>query len=67
LLVLVWLDCGTVRDEHQAVVPTAQAVVTESSKGLVRESLSDASRSFLFPSIGVVYTVRIQIGLKVAW
>jgi hypothetical protein len=41
---------GRIRDELESPIAAAKVVITEKSKGLVRESLSDDSGSFLFPS-----------------
>ena len=51
---------GTVMDEHNGAISGAKIVMTEKSKGLARESSSDASGSFLFPSVSTgIYTVRL--------
>jgi hypothetical protein len=41
----------TVRDESGAVVTGAKVLLREESKGLIRESESDSSGSFLFTSV----------------
>ena len=52
---------GMVRDESGAVVADAKLILTEESKGLVRESESSRDGSFLFPSlIASVYSVRVE-------
>jgi hypothetical protein len=51
---------GRIRDEQEAPVAAARVVLTEKSKGLVRESLSDNSGSFLFPSMSAgIYEVQV--------
>jgi Carboxypeptidase regulatory-like domain len=50
---------GRIRDVLEAPVGAAKIVLTEKSKGLVRESLSDNSGSFLFPSMSAgIYEVQ---------
>ncbi len=50
-----------VRDESGAFVANAKLILTEESKGLVRESESSRDGSFLFPSlIAGVYSVRVE-------
>jgi hypothetical protein len=52
---------GTIRDESNAVVAGAKLILTEDSKGLVRESESDSGGAFLFPSvIAGSYSVRVE-------
>jgi len=52
---------GTVRDEYGALVGGAKVTLTERSKGLIRESESDRSGSFVFPAvIAGVYSVRVD-------
>ncbi len=43
---------GIVRDQQGGAVLEAKIVLTEKSKGLTRESSSDAAGSFLFPAVG---------------
>jgi hypothetical protein len=51
---------GTVLDVSGALVPDAKVVLTETSKGLVRESESGSDGSFLFQSlIPGVYSVHV--------
>jgi hypothetical protein len=42
---------GTIRDPHDTAVAGAKVALTEKSKGLVRQSESNESGSFLFPSV----------------
>jgi len=52
---------GTIRDESKAVIADAKVILTEESKGLVRESESDSAGRFLFPStIAGSYSLRIE-------
>ena len=52
---------GAIRDESGALVADAKVSLTEESKGLVRESKSDRSGSFLFPAIiAGVYSIRVE-------
>ncbi len=52
---------GTILDESSAPVPGAKVILTEESKGLVRESASDSDGSFLFPSaIAGPYLLRVE-------
>ncbi len=52
---------GTILDESSAPIPGARIVLTEQSKGLVRESESDSDGAFLFPSvIAGAYLVRVE-------
>lgn len=52
---------GAVRDEYGAVIVHAKVVLTEESKGLIRESASDDRGSFLFPDISAgIYTVAVS-------
>src|SRR6476646_5810775 len=51
---------GRIRDELESPIAAAKVVITEKSKGLIRESLSDNSGSFLFPSMSAgIYEVRV--------
>jgi len=51
---------GTIRDPSGALVTDAKVTLTETSKGLVRESQSDREGSFLFLSvIPAVYSVQV--------
>ena len=51
---------GRIRDELESPIAAAKVVITEKSKGLVRESLSDDSGSFLFPSMSAgTYEMRV--------
>src|SRR5262249_8448467 len=51
---------GTVRDQQGAPVRDAKITLTENSKDLSRESLSDSNGVFLFPSIGAgTYTLQV--------
>lgn len=51
---------GTVLDVREEAIPGARILLTEKSKGLTRESFSDTSGSFLFPSVNVgIYTVQV--------
>ena len=50
---------GTVSDGQESAISGAKVILIEESKGLARESLSDASGFFLFPPVGAgIYTVR---------
>ena len=50
-----------VRDDSGRSVADAKLILTERSKGLVRESESNSDGSFLFPSlIAGVYSVRVE-------
>lgn len=52
---------GVVRDDSGASVAGAKIILTEESKGLVRESESSRDGSFLFPSlIAGIYSVSVQ-------
>jgi len=52
---------GTLRDVRNGAIRDAQVIVTEKSKGLTRESLSDTSGSFLFPSVSPgIYAVQVR-------
>ena len=52
---------GVVRDDSGSSVAAAKIILTEQSKGLVRESESDRDGSFLFPSlIAGLYSVRVE-------
>ena len=52
---------GVVRDDSGASVGGAKIILTEESKGLVRESESSRDGSFLFPSlIAGIYSVSVQ-------
>jgi hypothetical protein len=52
---------GTIRDESGALVADARVILTEESKGLSRESRSDSSGSFIFPTIiAGVYSIRAE-------
>jgi len=52
---------GTVRDESGASVAGAKVTLTEESKGFVRDSESDSSGAFLFPSVPAdVYSVHVE-------
>ena len=52
---------GTIRDESKAVIGGAKVILTEESKGLVRESESDSAGASLFPSvIAGAYSVRVE-------
>lgn len=53
---------GMVRDDSGASVAGAKIILTEESKGLVRESESSRDGSFLFPSlIAGIYSVSVQM------
>jgi Carboxypeptidase regulatory-like domain len=52
---------GTVRDDSGAFVADAKLILTEESKGLVREGESSHDGSFLFPSlIAGAYSLRAE-------
>jgi len=52
---------GTVRDESGGSIPGAKIVLTEQSKGLIRESETDSNGSFLFSSVTAgVYSLRVE-------
>jgi len=51
---------GTVHDGQNAAISGAKVILTEKSKGLARESSSDTSGYFLFPSVSAgIYAVRV--------
>ena len=50
---------GSVRDEQGSPVVDARITLTDDSKAMTRESSSDSSGAYLFPSIGAgMYTIR---------
>ena len=52
---------GSIRDESNAVVAGARVILTEESKGFVRDSESDSGGAFLFPSvIAGSYSLRVE-------
>ncbi|MEX2261324.1 MAG: TonB-dependent receptor [Bryobacteraceae bacterium] len=51
---------GTVRDSSGAAIPGAKVALTETARGLVRESVTNSSGLFAFPSIAAgVYMLRV--------
>lgn len=51
---------GTVLDGNRGAISAANVTLTEKSKELVRESLSGANGSFLFPSLSPgIYAIRV--------
>jgi hypothetical protein len=51
---------GTVRDASGAAVPEAKVVLTETARGLSRETTTNSAGSFLFPSVAPgVYFLRV--------
>ena len=57
---------GTVRDESNGYVAAARVLLTEKSKRLIRDSATDSSGTFLFPSvIAGVYSLKVEkVGFK---
>ncbi len=52
---------GTVRDQQGSPVTDAKITLTDDAKAMNRESSSDSTGVFLFPSIGAgTYTVRVE-------
>jgi hypothetical protein len=52
---------GTIRDESGALVAGTRVLLSDKSKGLVREFETDSSGSFLFPSVTAgVYSLRAE-------
>jgi hypothetical protein len=52
---------GTVRDPTGAAVPEARIALTETARGLVRETVSNSAGSYLFPSVSAgVYSLRVS-------
>src|SRR5437867_3568612 len=51
---------GTVRDPTGAAIPDAKILLTETARGLMRETVTNSAGSFLFPSVAPgVYTLRV--------
>jgi hypothetical protein len=51
---------GTVRDPTGAAVPEAKVALTETARGLVRETAANSAGSFLFPSVSPgIYSLRV--------
>jgi hypothetical protein len=52
---------GTVRDESGAAIPDAKVVLVETSRGLARETVTNDSGAYLFPTVSAgIYSLTVS-------